>query len=69
MTNDAIDDWYALGRRSGALGGKLVGAGAGGFLLFYSPEPARLRQSLSEAGLDEVRFGFDHDGSTVLLRG
>jgi D-glycero-alpha-D-manno-heptose-7-phosphate kinase len=68
MTNDAIDDWYALARRGGALGGKLVGAGAGGFLLFYSPEPARLRRSLAEAGLDEVRFGFDHDGSIVLLR-
>jgi D-glycero-alpha-D-manno-heptose-7-phosphate kinase len=68
MSNDAIDDWYDLARRSGALGGKLVGAGAGGFLLFYAPEPARLRKSLGEAGLDEVRFGFDHDGSIVLLR-
>jgi D-glycero-alpha-D-manno-heptose-7-phosphate kinase len=68
MTNDAIDDWYTLARRHGALGGKLVGAGAGGFLLFYAPEPARLRRGLLDVGLDEVRFAFDHDGSIVLMR-
>jgi D-glycero-alpha-D-manno-heptose-7-phosphate kinase len=68
MSNEAIDDWYALARKHGALGGKLVGAGAGGFLLFYAPEPARLRGGLAEAGLNEVRFGFDHDGSIVLMR-
>jgi D-glycero-alpha-D-manno-heptose-7-phosphate kinase len=68
MSNDAIDSWYALARKHGALGGKLVGAGAGGFLLFYTPEPARLRKGLSAAGLNEVRFGFDHDGSIVLMR-
>jgi D-glycero-alpha-D-manno-heptose-7-phosphate kinase len=69
MTNEHIDSWYALARDHGALGGKLVGAGAGGFLLFYAPEPARLRQGMIGAGLSEVRFGFDHDGSVVLLRG
>jgi D-glycero-alpha-D-manno-heptose-7-phosphate kinase len=68
MTSDAIDDWYTLARRHGALGGKLVGAGAGGFLLFYTPEPARLRGGLVGVGLDEVRFAFDHDGSIVLMR-
>jgi len=68
MSNDAIDDWYNLARRHGALGGKLVGAGAGGFLLFYTLEPDRLRRGLLDVGLDEVRFRFDHDGSVVLMR-
>jgi D-glycero-alpha-D-manno-heptose-7-phosphate kinase len=69
MSNDRIDAWYALARDHGARGGKLVGAGAGGFLLFYAPEPARLRRGLAGNGLAEVRFAFDHDGSVVLLRG
>ena len=68
ISNDQIDSWYQLARKHGALGGKLVGAGAGGFLLFYSPEPARLRRGLEDVGLNEVRFGFDYDGSIVLLR-
>lgn len=68
MSNDAIDEWYELARAESAIGGKLVGAGAGGFLLFYAEEPARLRRALTAAGLDEVRFSFDHDGSTVMLR-
>jgi D-glycero-alpha-D-manno-heptose-7-phosphate kinase len=68
ITNDAIDDWYAIGRKNGALGGKLVGAGGGGFLMFYAQEPARVRAAMSDAGLAEVRFSFDHDGATVLLR-
>ncbi len=54
--------------RGAALGGKLVGAGAGGFLLFYAEEPRRVRAAMSEAGLPEVRFGFDHDGAVVLAR-
>ena len=53
---------------NGALGGKLVGAGAGGFLLFYAEDPRRVRRAMAEAGLPEVRFGFDHDGSVVLAR-
>jgi D-glycero-alpha-D-manno-heptose-7-phosphate kinase len=68
ITNDAIDDWYAVGRANGAIGGKLVGAGAGGFLMFYAEDPARLRGAMASAGLAEVRFSFDHDGATVLLR-
>jgi D-glycero-alpha-D-manno-heptose-7-phosphate kinase len=68
ITNDAIDDWYRLGRDNGALGGKLVGAGAGGFLMFYAEDPARVRSAITAAGLSEVRFAFDHDGATVLLR-
>jgi D-glycero-alpha-D-manno-heptose-7-phosphate kinase len=69
MSNPQIDGWYELGRANGVLGGKLVGAGAGGFLMFYAEEPARLRRVMAEAGLEEVRFRFDQDGSTVLSRG
>ena len=68
MSNSSIDRWYQLGRDSGALGGKLVGAGAGGFLLFYARDRRALRQAMAAEGLTEVRFTFDHDGSTVLAR-
>ena len=68
MSNSKIDDWYQLGLENGALGGKLVGAGAGGFLLFYAQDRDRLRKALQGEGLTEVRFQFDHDGSTVLVR-
>ncbi len=68
MSNTKIDHWYEVGRANGALGGKLVGAGAGGFLLFYTRDPARLRSAMAGEGLAEVRFTFDVDGSTVLVR-
>ncbi len=68
MSNPNIDRWYTIGRENGALGGKLVGAGAGGFLLFYTREPRRLRGAMAAEGLDEVRFRFDIDGSVVLVR-
>lgn len=67
MTNPQIDEWYELGLRNGALGGKLVGAGGGGFLLFYSEDHRRLRAAMRTAGLDEVRFRFDFEGTKVLL--
>ena len=53
---------------NGALGGKLIGAGGGGFLLFYAADWEALRETMAELGLPEVRFGFDHDGSTLLVR-
>lgn len=68
MSNDAIDRWYQVGMHSGALGGKLVGAGSGGFLLFYTRHTDRLRVAMNAEGLSEVRFQFDHDGSVVLVR-
>ena len=68
MTNETIDEWYQRGINSGALGGKLVGAGAGGFLLFYASDPSSLRKAMTAEGLTEVRFHFDHDGSVVLAR-
>jgi D-glycero-alpha-D-manno-heptose-7-phosphate kinase len=68
MSNADIDAWYQLGRENGALGGKLVGAGAGGFLLFYAADPGLLRKAMRSAGLSEVRFAFDLDGSIVFTR-
>jgi D-glycero-alpha-D-manno-heptose-7-phosphate kinase len=68
MSNDDIDRWYAAGRDGGAVGGKLVGAGTGGFLMFYAEDPAGVRAAMAEQGLVETRFQFDLDGSTVLVR-
>ena len=67
MSNPQIDEWYELGRRHGAVGGKLVGAGGGGFLLFYAEDRRRLRQAMRDAGLEEVRFRFDFEGTKVLM--
>jgi D-glycero-alpha-D-manno-heptose-7-phosphate kinase len=67
MSNPQIDEWYELGRRNGALGGKLVGAGGGGFLLFYSEDHRRLRRAMATAGLEEIRFRFDFEGTKVLF--
>ncbi|MGZ5037104.1 MAG: GHMP family kinase ATP-binding protein [Usitatibacter sp.] len=67
MSNPRIDQWYELGMRNGAVGGKLVGAGGGGFLMFYASDRHRLRQAMSAAGLEEVRFGFDFEGTKVVL--
>jgi D-glycero-alpha-D-manno-heptose-7-phosphate kinase len=67
MSNPQIDEWYELGRKNGAVGGKLVGAGGGGFLLFYSEDHRRLRTAMKKAGLEEVRFRFDFEGTRVLF--
>jgi D-glycero-alpha-D-manno-heptose-7-phosphate kinase len=67
MSNPQIDEWYELARKNGAIGGNLVGAGGGGFLLFYSEEHRRLRTAMSKAGLEEVRFRFDFEGTKVLF--
>jgi D-glycero-alpha-D-manno-heptose-7-phosphate kinase len=68
MTSNNIDRWYEVGLANGALGGKLVGAGAGGFLMFYAEDPRALREAMAGQGLSELRFSFDHDGSTVIIR-
>jgi D-glycero-alpha-D-manno-heptose-7-phosphate kinase len=68
MSNSSIDSWYAKGLANGAIGGKLVGAGTGGFLMFYATDSSRLRAAMAEEGLTETRFSFDLDGSTVIVR-
>lgn len=67
MSNPQIDEWYALAMANGAVGGKLVGAGGGGFLLFYASDRNRLRHAMARAGLEEVRFRFDFEGSKIVL--
>lgn len=68
MSDERINRWYELALRNGAVGGKLVGAGGGGFLMFYASDPAALRQAMAAAELPEVRFGFDDEGSCVVVR-
>jgi D-glycero-alpha-D-manno-heptose-7-phosphate kinase len=67
MSNPQIDEWYMLGLKNGAVGGKLVGAGGGGFLMFYANDRNKLRHAMAQAGLEEVRFGFDFEGTKLVL--
>jgi D-glycero-alpha-D-manno-heptose-7-phosphate kinase len=67
-TNEGINRWYELGRENGAVGGKLVGAGGGGFLLFYADDRDALRRAMLNEGLREFRFKFDLEGSKLLAR-
>lgn len=66
MSNPKIDEWYELGMKNGAVGGKLVGAGGGGFLMFYAADRNKLRHAMVKAGLAEVRFRFDFEGTKVV---
>ena len=67
MSNSQIDAWYQLARKNGAIGGKLVGAGGGGFLMLLTEDRTRLRQTMEQAGLEEVRFRFDFEGTKIIL--
>ena len=67
MSNERIDACYRTARENGALGGKLIGAGGGGFLMFYTEDKTRLRHAMREIGLAEVRTKFDTGGTTVLI--
>jgi D-glycero-alpha-D-manno-heptose-7-phosphate kinase len=68
MSNRRIDEWYDLAMANGALGGKLIGAGGGGFLMFLAQDKARLRRAVTAAGLREVRFRFDFEGTKVVVQ-
>ncbi len=69
MSNSHIDGLYDLALKSGgASGGKLVGAGGCGFLLLQTPDRKRLRTVMEGAGVAEMGFSFDFDGSVVMLR-
>jgi D-glycero-alpha-D-manno-heptose-7-phosphate kinase len=63
MANEHIDRLYMLARRSGVIGGKLVGAGGGGFLLVYAPRPEDTRQAMAAAGASELAFDFEFEGA------
>jgi D-glycero-alpha-D-manno-heptose-7-phosphate kinase len=68
MSNPQIDEWYDLAMRNGAVGGKLVGAGGGGFLMFYAHDPRKLRDAMTKARLKELRVEMDVEGTMALNR-
>jgi D-glycero-alpha-D-manno-heptose-7-phosphate kinase len=68
MSNERINEWYDAALRNGAVGGKLIGAGGGGFLMFYAEDRAQLRQAMLAEGLQEVRFRFDFEGTKVIIQ-
>jgi len=68
ITNPDIDRWYEIARENGALGGKIMGAGGGGFFMFYvEKDKDNLRKALEKEGLKEVRFRFEPEGTKVLV--
>ena len=66
MSNQDIDAWYEIALKNGAIGGKVVGAGGGGFLMFMADDAAKLRSAMTKSGLQEVRFKFDFEGAKVI---
>ena len=66
MSNGQINQCYDYAMANGALGGKLIGAGGGGFLMFYTEDKARLRHAMRSVGLKEVRFNFHFQGTSVM---
>jgi len=68
MSNPKINEWYDFALANGALGGKLIGAGGGGFLMFYSEDKTKLRHAMLSKGLKEVRFRFDFEGTKLLIQ-
>lgn len=66
MSNQNIDAWYETALKNGAIGGKVVGAGGGGFLMFMAHDAAKLRNAMTKSGLQEVRFKFDFEGTKVI---
>ena len=66
-SNKNISKWYYDGLKNGATGGKLVGAGGGGFLMFYANNKEKLRKKMFQNGLEEVRFNFDFQGTQTIL--
>ncbi len=67
ITNGYTDEVYSSALKNGAVGGKLVGAGGGGFLLLYAKDKEKLQAKMTELGLEEVRFQFDTEGTKVIL--
>ena len=67
MSNQDIDHWYEVAMANGAIGGKLVGAGGGGFLMFLARDREKLRAAMAKLSLEEVRFRFDFEGTKVLI--
>ena len=70
ISNLDIDKWYSIALNNGAIGGKLMGAGGGGFLMFCclnNSIKSNVRQALVNEGLREMHFDFDFEGAKVML--
>lgn len=69
ISNEGVDAWYEIARKKGALGGKLIGAGGGGFLMLYCPirKKESVRQALAKTGLREMPYQFDFEGAKVMV--
>lgn len=68
VSNDPIDRWYERALENGAQGGKLMGAGGGGFLMLYCEDNKdKIRKAMAMEGLREVRFGFEREGSRIII--
>ena len=68
MSNNNIDEWHNIALKNGAVGGKLIGAGGGGFLMFLAKDRVKLRRAMTSEGLQEVRFRFDFEGTKVMIQ-
>jgi len=66
ITNPQIDEWYEYALKNGAIGGKIIGSGGGGFLMFLSENPNQLRNAMKKTGMEEIRFKFDFEGTRAL---
>lgn len=67
VTSEQIEDWYSQARKAGAAGGKLLGAGQGGFLMFYAPKEKHRDVASALKNLRQVRFGFEPEGSKIIF--
>ena len=68
MSNPQIDEWFDIALRNGAIGGKVVGAGGGGFLMFYAEDARKLRAAMLKCGLKELHIRIDVEGTSVLTQ-
>ena len=66
MSSPKIDEWYDHARKNGALGGKMIGAGGGGFLMFYTENKSKLRKAMLQTDMEEVRFRFSREGAQII---
>jgi D-glycero-alpha-D-manno-heptose-7-phosphate kinase len=67
ISDEAIDDWYTSAIEAGAIGGKLLGAGSGGFMMFFAPPERHDAIAHALPGLRRTKFGFDRDGSQIIF--
>lgn len=67
ITDPQIDNWYAAGMANGALGGKLLGAGNGGFMMFFASPEHHPQITAALAGLECVKFRFDRTGAQIVF--